>query len=439
MEWYFALGLLLGMLILFMATGLPVAFSFFAVNLVGAVVFLGGEAGLMQLVRNAVWSVTTFSLAPIPLFILMGEIMFHTGMAFRAIDAVDRLIARVPGRLSLVAVTGGTIFSTLSGSTMANVAMLGSSLLPEMQRRGYHPTMAMGPILGTGGIAMLIPPSALAVLLASLAQMPVAELLIAGIVPGLLIALLFFAYIVLRCRLNPGLAPAYVQEDLAPGDRFIPFLIYVVPLMTLFVLVVGSILAGWATPTESAALGAVGAVLAAIAYRCLTRDALRTALIEAAKVTGMALFIICASVTFAQILAFSGAVDGLLEVIIELDFSPITLLILMLLVLLALGAFIDQLSMMLITLPFFMPLAQHAGFDLVWYGVLLLVVLEVSLTTPPFGLLLFVMKGVAPPEITLRQIYVAAGPFIALELLVLILVVVYPALATWLPNLIVRP
>ncbi len=439
MEWYFALGLLLGMLILFMATGLPVAFSFFAVNLVGAVVFLGGEAGLMQLVRNAVWSVTTFSLAPIPLFILMGEIMFHTGMAFRAIDAVDRLIARVPGRLSLVAVTGGTIFSTLSGSTMANVAMLGSSLLPEMQRRGYHPSMAMGPILGTGGIAMLIPPSALAVLLASLAQMPVAELLVAGIVPGLLIALLFFVYIVVRCRLNPGLAPAYVQEDLAPGDRVRPFLIYVVPLMALFVLVVGSILAGWATPTESAALGAVGAVIAAVAYRCLTRRALRTALIEAAKVTGMALFIICASVTFAQILAFSGAVDGLLEVTIELDFSPITLLILMLLILLALGAFIDQLSMMLITLPFFMPLAQHAGFDLVWYGVLLLVVLEVSLTTPPFGLLLFVMKGVAPPQITLRQIYVAAGPFIALELLVLILVVVYPGLATWLPNLIIRP
>ncbi len=439
MEWYFALGLLLGMLILFMATGLPVAFSFFAVNLVGAVVFLGGEAGLMQLVRNAVWSVTTFSLAPIPLFILMGEIMFHTGMAFRAIDAVDRLIARVPGRLSLVAVTGGTIFSTLSGSTMANVAMLGSSLLPEMQRRGYHPSMAMGPILGTGGIAMLIPPSALAVLLASLAQIPVAELLVAGIVPGLLIALLFFAYIVVRCRLNPGLAPAYVQEGLAPGDRVRPFLIYVVPLMTLFVLVVGSILAGWATPTESAALGAVGAVIAAVAYRCLTRHALRTALIEAAKVTGMALFIICASVTFAQILAFSGAVDGLLEVTIELDFSPITLLVLMLLILLALGAFIDQLSMMLITLPFFMPLAQHAGFDLVWYGVLLLVVLEVSLTTPPFGLLLFVMKGVAPPQITLRQIYVAAGPFIALELLVLILVVVYPALATWLPNLIIRP
>ena len=439
MEWYFALGLLLGMLILFMATGLPVAFSFFAVNLVGAVVFLGGEAGLMQLVRNAVWSVTTFSLAPIPLFILMGEIMFHTGMAFRAIDAVDRLIARVPGRLSLVAVTGGTIFSTLSGSTMANVAMLGSSLLPEMQRRGYHPSMAMGPILGTGGIAMLIPPSALAVLLASLAQIPVAELLIAGIVPGLLIALLFFVYIVVRCRLNPGLAPAYMQEDLASGDRLRPFLIYVVPLMTLFVLVVGSILAGWATPTESAALGAVGAVIAAVAYRCLTRRALRTALIEAAKVTGMALFIICASVTFAQILAFSGAVDGLLDVTIELDFSPISLLILMLLILLALGAFIDQLSMMLITLPFFMPLAQHAEFDLVWYGVLLLVVLEVSLTTPPFGLLLFVMKGVAPPQITLRQIYVAAGPFIALELLVLILVVVYPALATWLPDLIVRP
>ena len=199
---------------------------------------------MSQLVRNAVASVKVFSLAPIPLFILMGEIMFHSGMAFRAIDAVDKLIARVPGRLSLVAVCSGTIFSTLSGSTMANTAILGSVLLPEMRKRGYHPTIAIGPILGTGGIAMLIPPSALAVLLASLAQIPIAELLIAGIAPGLLIAALFFLYIVVRCRLDPKLAPSYDLDAISFSQRLVPFFLYVVPLLTLFVLVVGSILFG---------------------------------------------------------------------------------------------------------------------------------------------------------------------------------------------------
>jgi tripartite ATP-independent transporter DctM subunit len=435
MEWYYALALMLGMLAALMATGLPVAFAFFTVNLVGGLIFLGGEAGLMQLVRNAVASVKIFSLAPIPLFILMGEIMFHTGMAFRAIDAVDKMIARVPGRLSLVAVSAGTLFSTLSGSTMANTAILGSVLLPEMRKRGYHPTIAIGPILGTGGIAMLIPPSALAVLLASLAQMPIAELLIAGIVPGLLIATLFFVYIVVRCRLNPKLAPAYDLERASLLQRLKPFCIFVVPLLLLFVLVVGSILFGWATPSESAALGAVGAVVLALCYRCLTWTALRKSLMETAKVTAMALFIICASITFSQILAFSGAVDGLLELITGWNLTPLFLLVLMLCILLLLGAFIDQMSMMLITLPFFIPLVEHAGFDLVWFGVLMLIVLEISFTTPPFGLLLFVMKGVAPPDITMRQIYVAATPFILLEMLVLILIVAVPVVATWLPGL----
>ena len=156
MEWYSALILLLGSLVVLLMLGLPVVFAFFAVNVVGAMLFLGGEPGLQQLVRNAVESVTRFSLAPIPLFLLMGEVMFHTGLARRAIDAVDKLIARVPGRLSLVAVASGTIFSALSGSTLANTAMLGSTLMPEMRKRGYEPLIAMGPILGTGGLAMII-------------------------------------------------------------------------------------------------------------------------------------------------------------------------------------------------------------------------------------------------------------------------------------------
>ena len=190
MEWHEALILLIGCMLLLMAIGLPVALAFFGVNIVGAYLFLGGETGLLQLTRNSLASLASFTLAPIPLFLLMGEILFHTGIAFRAIDAVDKLILRIPGRLSIVTILGGTLFSSLSGSTLANTAVLGSVLLPDMLKRGYHPSIAMGPIMATGGIAMLIPPSALAVLLGSLAGVSITKLLIAGILPGLMLSLI---------------------------------------------------------------------------------------------------------------------------------------------------------------------------------------------------------------------------------------------------------
>ena len=215
MEWHEALILLIGCMLLLMAIGLPVALAFFGVNIVGAYLFLGGETGLLQLTRNSLASLASFTLAPIPLFLLMGEILFHTGIAFRAIDAVDKLILRIPGRLSIVTILGGTLFSSLSGSTLANTAVLGSVLLPDMLKRGYHPSIAMGPIMATGGIAMLIPPSALAVLLGSLAGVSITKLLIAGILPGLMMSVLHLGYVILRCYLNPNLAPVYESENLS--------------------------------------------------------------------------------------------------------------------------------------------------------------------------------------------------------------------------------
>ncbi|MCR9221694.1 MAG: TRAP transporter large permease [Alphaproteobacteria bacterium] len=435
MEWYWALSLLMGGVLLLMMLGTPVAFAFLGVNVVGALVFLGGEAGLVQLARNAVNAVASFSLAPIAMFVLMGEILFQTHLAHRAIDAVDRLILRVPGRLALVAVGGGTVFSTLSGSTMANTALLGSTLLPEMRRRGYHPTIAMGPIMATGGIAMLIPPSALAVLLGSLAGISIGKLLVAGVVPGLLMAALCVGYVLLRCGMNPALAPTQQVEPLPLRERLRPFLIYVVPLFGLFVIVVGGILTGLATPSESAALGAMGALAAAALYRRLTLDALRRALMETTKITVTILLIIAGSLTFSQILAFSGATSGLIGAVEALNLDSLVLLLAMIGILLMLGAFMDQLSMLLITLPFFMPMAAAAGFEPIWFGVILLLVMEISLTTPPFGLLLFVMKGVAPPDTTMRQVYLAAAPFVGLSLLLLTAVVFMPWLATGLLDL----
>ncbi len=434
MAWYEILLVLLGTLVLLMALGLPVVFAFFATNLIGAYLFMGGENGILQLVRNAVDSVQSFALLPIPLFILMGEIMFYTGVAARAIDAVDKLIARVPGRLSLVAITGGTIFASLSGSSIANTAMLGSTLLPEMYRRGYKPTIAIGPIVAVGGIAILIPPSALAVLLGSIAQIPIGALLVASIIPALIMAGLFFGYVILRCRLDPSLAPAYDVSALSWRERIMPFVKYVLPLSAIFVVVVGSIIGGIATPTESAALGAAASLIAAAAYRRLNWKNFVVSIRQTLRFTVMTLFIICGSITFSQIMAFSQASNGLSAAVLGVGLAPIELLAAMLLILLFLGCFMDQVSMMMITIPLFMPLVQQAGFDTVWFGVLMLLCLEISLATPPFGLLLFVAKG-ASPESSMRDIVRSVAPFIALSLVVVVLLVAAPELTLWLPRL----
>src|ERR1043165_4924238 len=270
MGWVEASLILFGGLVAIMGLGLPVAFAFLALNIVGAWLFLGGEPGLAQLTRNAVQSVTSFSLTPIPFFVLMGEVLFHSGVALKAIDAFALLIRRVPGRLSVIAIVAGTVFSAISGSTIATTALLGSLMLPTMLDRGYDKRLAMGPIMGIGGVDMLIPPSALAVLLGSLAGISISGLLIGGIVPGLILSALFIGYVLIRCWLNPALAPGY-DEAAPPADHpWFNLCITILPLIGVFAIVVVSMTGGWATPTESSALGAVATVLLAACYRWLT-------------------------------------------------------------------------------------------------------------------------------------------------------------------------
>ncbi len=442
LEWYWVISGLIGSVVFLMLLGMPVVFAFFSVNIAGAFIFMGGEKGVIQLVRSAEESVQAFALLPIPLFILMGEIMFYTGIASRAIDAIDKLIARVPGRLSLVAITGGTIFSSLSGSTIANTAMLSSTLLPEMYKRGYKPEISIGPIVAVGGLAMLIPPSALAVLLGSVARIPIGDLLIASVVPALMLAVLFFGYIVVRCAINPKIAPAYDIGDLTLRERLTPFVVYVLPLMGIFIVVVGSIVTGIATPTESAALGAVASLLAAAAYRRLTLQNFIVSVKQTLRFTVMTLFIICGSITFSQILAFSQASEGLIAVVEAAELTPIFLIVAMLAILLFLGCFMDQVSMMMITMPIFMELLDVVEFDFgdrqatqVWFGVLALMMLEISLATPPFGLLLFVAKGAAPKGTTMKQIIVSVLPFIAMAMGVVAVLILFPDLTLFLPQL----
>ena len=480
MEWYLALILMLGTVCLAMFVGLPVAFAFFAANVLGTFLFINGDIGLVFMpmeFNNAI----NFGLAPIALFLLMGEILLHTGVAFKAIGAIDRMISRVPGRLSIVSIVGGTVFSSLSGSTIANTAILGSVLLPDMIKRGYKPAIAMGPIMAVGGIAMLIPPSALAVLLASIAEQSVAQLLIAGIIPGILMALLFFAYVVGRCVIDPTLAPSYTPDEsyldepitltVNFGDkniftitysgtakrtvnRLLPFLIYILPLSIIFVVVVGSIFFKIAAPTEAAALGCISALGACYFFKIFNKTVKVTgiegadfsfkeiwkALIETSKINVMILFIIAGSLVFSQALSNSGATDGLLQAVSDMNLNKLTIVIIMVLVLLFLGAFMDQVSMLLLTLPFFLmgtnSFQVAFDIDVIWLMVLMLITMEISLLTPPFGLLLYVMKGIAPFNVTIGQVVMSAMPFIAIEVVVLGLLIAVPEVAIWLPSMI---
>lgn len=434
MHWTEALLLLIGGVVALLALGAPVAFAFIAVNVLGAFLFLGGEVGLLQLARNMVQSVTNFAFTPIPMFLLMGDILFHTGLAIKAIDAVSLVIRRVPARLSVIALVAGTIFSAVSGSTIATTAMLGALLLPEMLKRGYDRRLAMGPIMAIGGVDMLIPPSGLAVLLGGLSGISIAGLLLGGLVPGLLLSAVFICYIVLVAWLKPELAPTTDVPAASGWDRWRPFFTHVVPLVFIVFMVIGSMVLGWATPTESAAVGAGATIVYAAAFRALTWRALKNALLSTAGVTGMIMFIILGATTFAQILAFTGATTGLVAVVTESGLSETTILIGMLVILIVLGLFIDQASIMMLTVPLFMPLVKKFGFDEVWFGVMYLVCMQLGLMSPPFGLLLFTMKGVAPPEIRMGEVIRSAVPYLVLSVLLLVLIFFVPTVATWLPS-----
>jgi len=401
LEWYWAATALFGMSLIFMLVGMPVALAFCAGNLVAAFMFMGGANGIIQTVNNGFGSMTSFALVPIPMFLLMGELFYHTNLATRCFNAADKLLGNLPGRLSYVTLIGGTAFAGPAGSSMGACALLGSLMVPEMTKRGYNKYLSIGPIMGVGGLAVIIPPSALTVLLATLGQTDVGDLLIAGIIPGFVLALMYGVLIWAWTRFDPTAAPQYTAEPVSRQEKLRLIVVDVLPMV------------------------------AVIAFSSAWVKSLEGAL----RITVMSFLIIFGSATFAQILAFTGASSGLMSWALSFELTPMGMLMIMLAMILFLGCFMDQLSMMLLTAPIFFPLAKTLGFDLTWFGLIMLLALEIGYTTPPFGLLLFVMKGVAPPETTMKDIYLAAMPFIGCVLLLIAMIIVFPPLATWLPKL----
>ncbi|HJO54086.1 MAG TPA: TRAP transporter large permease subunit [Verrucomicrobiota bacterium] len=431
MEWYYIIAIILGPLFVLMFVGLPVAFSFLAVNIVGSFVLLGGLPGIKQLVLNTVDSVSSFVLIPIALFMIMGEAMFRSGIAIDLMDTLDKWFGRLRGRLALMAVGGGVLFSTLTGNSMGSTALLGSSLTPEMEKRGYKKPMSLGPILGSSGLAIMIPPSALAVVLGVIAELSIRRILIGIIIPGLLMALLYIIYILGRCRLQPELAPSFDVPKVSLSEKLSVTAINILPLTFVIFSVVGVIFLGIATPSEAAATGAFSVLILAALKRRLTFKVFGDTMFSSANISVMVLLIISGAITFSQLLAFTGATYGMIDAVMSIDISNEAIVFLMIMLVILMGMVMGPLPIMLITLPIFIPIVKQFGFDPIWFAAMYLVAIETGATSPPFGAALFVMKGVAPKGTTMGDIYGAAVPFVICDFIAILLLFFIPEIVTY--------
>jgi tripartite ATP-independent transporter DctM subunit len=431
MDWWAYLTIILAVLTLLFLSGLPIAFSFTLFNFIAVYFWMGGSDSFALLTVSAFSSIVSFPLVAVPLFILMGELLFRSGVVAIVLDAVSKWVTGVRGSLALVSVGAGTLFGTMSGSAVSGVAVLGSTLAPEMRRRGYSKEMSLGPILGSGCLAMIIPPSVLGVLLGSLAQIPVGDLLISGVFPGLLLAALYATYITVRVRLDPSVAPETSETTYSWGERF-RAAISTSPILIVTLMVWGVMLFGIATPSEAAAIGVIGALVVMAIYRRLHWPAIRKSLIDTVRITGMIFLIIISASAFSQILAYTGTTSKVISFASESGLSPMMILFGMMVTMIVLGSFLDELALLMISIPIYMPVVNVLHFDQVWFGLMMLMTLEIATISPPYGLALFVLKGVVP-DASMGDVWKASIAYMGLSILALALIFVFPPIATWLP------
>jgi len=434
MEWQVAVLIVFSSLIVLMMTGMPIAICFMFINVIGAVLVLGYPSGLDYIVQSMWSSLATFTIAPVPLFVIMGELMFHSGLGGDVVKIVDQWLGRLPGRGSLIAIGSGVILAALTGVSIASVSILGSVLLPQMEKEGYHKSMIFGPILGGGGLAVLIPPSGLAVLLAAIGEISVGKILLAIIGPGLLLAALYSAYIIIRCALNPALAPVREMQRVSLKEKISNLAYNIVPVAAIIFSVIGFMVLGIATPEEAAASGAIATLIVAIAQKRMNWLVLKKTIIGSLKVTGMIFLIIAGARGFSQVLAYVGATQAMAQFVLSLPVHPLIIMGIMQVVLLILGCFMDSAAIILLTMPIFVPAIISLGFDPVWFGAISVLNIEVGLITPPFGVALYTMKAVAPPQYTMTDVIQSVVPFIFLQVLAIGLCMIFPSIPLWLPG-----
>ena len=431
MDWSTLFIVFLAILFLFFAMGQKIAFALGFASVLGFLAI--GDTNGMQLIGRAVWtSLNSFEISAIPLFIFMGEIVVACKLSGRFYHGATAWFSRIPGGFLQTNVISCAIFAAISGSSVATAASIGSVSFPELDARGYDKKLNLGTLGAGGALGLLIPPSTTFLIYGAITGTSVSKLFIAGIIPGLLAAIFFMIYIMVRVRLNPALVPGLPPKSTWREKR--QGLIDMLPFLLLMIMILVSIYMGWATPTEAAAFSAFMAVLFAAISRELSFKRLLSAAIKTVESSAMIFFIVIGAQIFSSLLTKSGISRGLLRWFVGENFSPLVFFVAICVIYIILGCLMDGTSVTYFTLPLLFPLVQAMGYDPIWFGVMVAILIEVGMITPPVGMNLFVLLGITGEKATFKDVCLGNLPFVILYLLLIIVIYAFPFLATWLPG-----
>jgi tripartite ATP-independent transporter DctM subunit len=431
------------LVIVLVVVGLPIAVALALVSLAGLWVIIGDPTAPLGMLASAAFhGVFDYTFSVVPMFVLMGFLANLSGAAEEAYDFAGTLLKGRRGGLAMATVAANALFAAVTGISIASAAMFSRVSLPSMLRHGYNRSFSLGTIAGSSILGMLIPPSVLLILYGIVARESIGTLFTAGVGPGILLAVVYSAGIWLMVRLRPSLvqAPPDDEQDqdgessvragsLTPGQC-----LKMLPMGGLVVLVLGGIYAGVFTPTEAGAMGAFGALLLALVKRKLNLKNLRETMIATGYVTVAILFILVAANMYSRMITLSNLPTAMCDWLAALPLPPIMIMVLFMLILIVLGAILDSASIILITLPIMLPVVKTMGYNPIWFGIVSILAIETGLITPPFGLVVYTMKATIGPEVSVEEIFRGSIPFFLMMLLVLALVLVFPALSLWLPG-----
>jgi C4-dicarboxylate transporter, DctM subunit len=425
-------GIGIAVLLLMLAAGVPIGVGLILVGLGGLAVMIAPEAALIKGGVVSFEVISKYELGVLPLFLLMAHICFAAGASRDFFDVAAKFLGHRRGGLALASIGGCAGFGAISGSSLATVATISSVALPEMRRAGYHPGFAAGALAAGGTLGSLIPPSGALIVFGIIAEQSIGKLFAAAVIPGLSQAAFYLVTIVLLCAFRPALGPATART--AWRDRW-PAVRKTFDIALLIVFVIGGLMIGWFTPTEAASVGVIGALLLLALRGGLTRAALAEAIKATLRTTGMIYVVIVGALLFAGFISVSGITEVLSGAVTDLHASPVLAIVMMALVLLLLGSFLDGVALMLLTTPIFLPIAIQLGYSPIWFGIFLVRTMEIGFVHPPLGLNIYVIQGMAK-DLSVGTIFRGVIPFLGADFLHLALLIGVPALALWLPGMV---
>ncbi len=423
----------ISVLLFFLGSGIWVAISMIAVSTIGMMLFTSRPVG--DAMATTIWGTSSsWTLTALPLFVWMGEILFRTKLSENLFAGLSPWMQKLPGGLIHVNVVGCALFAAISGSSAATVATVGKMSIPELRKRKYPEKILLGSLAGSGTLGLLIPPSIILIIYGVTVQESIAKLFIAGIIPGIMIAIIFMSYVIIWSLINKKSMPKYVEnftflEKIKKSKQLLPVII-------LISAVIGSIYTGVATATEAASLGVVGALILSYFQKSLTIETFKQSLLGATKTSCMIAFILAGSTFLSLAMGFTGLPRNLAIWIQNMDLSPYVLIFVLMIFYIILGMFLDGISAVVLTMAIIEPMIRQAGFDMIWFGIFLVIVVEMAQITPPVGFNLFVLQGMADKD--MGFIARSAFPLFLLMILAVILVVIFPEIALWMPQQMVQ-